>query len=242
MMVRLRNKKWHIRIRQTHREMWFTCSAKGKREAEWIAAAVKTAIKTRDFAALDNDSAEACLRLFRNQGWQIPPELLPSTNDDHGIRALSYERLSLWDAIEICLSSPGIRESSNRVRNEQSFIHVLKRFGEDFPIKDLWIKQIKDYQVHRQQEGAAASTINKEKAALSLLFQSLVEQRLLERNPAREVRNLSEKAGERHEYVSYRDYKNILDLLPTWLRPVVQIAYYSGMRRGEIAESYQRPN
>ena len=59
MMVRLRNKKWHIRIRQNHREMWFTCSAKGKREAEWIAAAVKTAIKTRDFAALDSDSAES---------------------------------------------------------------------------------------------------------------------------------------------------------------------------------------
>ena len=52
-------------------------------------------------------------------------------------------------------------------------------------------------------------------------------------NPARLVKNLNEKSGERQVYISLDDFCQIVEKLPIWLRPIVQTAYYTGMRRGE---------
>jgi site-specific recombinase XerD len=60
-------------------------------------------------------------------------------------------------------------------------------------VKSIWIPQIKEYQIARLNDGAAASTVNKEKAALSKIFQVLMELRHVDVNPARLVKNLSEK-------------------------------------------------
>jgi len=101
-------------------------------------------------------------------------------------------------------------------------------------VKSIWIPRIKEYQIQRLSEGAAASTVNKEKAALSKIFQVLMELRHLEVNPARMVRGLSEKDGEREIYISSGDYHAILRRLPRWVQPITQTAYFTGMRRGEI--------
>ena len=42
-------------------------------------------------------------------------------------------------------------------------------------MKSIWIPQIKEYQIERLNEGAAPSTVNKEKATLSKMFQVLME-------------------------------------------------------------------
>jgi integrase len=76
--------------------------------------------------------------------------------------------------------------------------------------------------------------VNKEKAALSKMFQVLMELRHVEINPARLVKNLSEKSGERQVYISRVDFIRILDFIPDWFRPIAQTAYYTGMRRGEV--------
>jgi len=83
-------------------------------------------------------------------------------------------------------------------------------------------------------DGVAPGTINKQKAALSKLFQVLVELRHVQENPCRLVKNLSEKSGQREVYVGFIDFCKIVDSLPSWFSPVVQTAYYTGLRRSEI--------
>ena len=57
------------------------------------------------------------------------------------------------------------------------------------------------------------------------------------RQSRRLVKNLSEKSGERQVYISRQDFIGLLAHLPGWYRPVAQMAYYTGMRRGEIRNS-----
>jgi integrase len=84
------------------------------------------------------------------------------------------------------------------------------------------------------KQGASPSTVNREKGTLSKLFQVLVERRLVEDNPCRLVTNLSQKSEERQAYLSFVDVQRIAEKTPRWFQPVIWMAYYTGMRRGEI--------
>ena len=44
-----------------------------------------------------------------------------------------------------------------------SFLRLIEKLGKDFPVKKIWIPEIKQYQIERLNQGAASSTINKEK-------------------------------------------------------------------------------
>ena len=54
-----------------------------------------------------------------------------------------------------------MRNSDNRERHEQAFVHLVDKWGKDFPIKSIWIPHIKEYQdsafergsggIHREQ-------------------------------------------------------------------------------------------
>jgi integrase len=198
-----------------------------KSEAQQIEAMILRACRTDNYDILDNASREACVRMFRNQGWQFPStvEFEEST---------PKKGMTLWGALSLFLNYPEVRQSTNLERIEQAIVHVVSYFGKEFPIKDIWIPEIKGYQLERQRQGAAASTINKEKATLSRLFEVLIESRYLDVNPARMVKPLSEKNAKRHVYLSNADFRKILAVIPAWYAPIVQVAYYSGMRRGEI--------
>ena len=80
------------------------------------------------------------------------------------------------------------------------------------------------------------STINREKGTLSKMFQVMIELRLLDDNPCGLVKNLSQKSEERQVYLSCQDVENIIALAPNWFKSIIQIAYYTGMRRGEILQ------
>jgi integrase len=221
-----RGKTWHIKNRVFGRQVGVGTRAKFKAEAERIEMAILTACGAGDYRSLDPASRETCVRMFQNQGWQMPTDLT--------LGEPVREELTLWKAIELCLTYPGVRDSGNRERHEQSFAHLVDKWGKDLPVKSIWIPQIKEYQIRRTNEGAAAATVNKEKAALSKMFQVLMELRHVDVNPARLVKNLSEKSGEREVYLSLQDFYEILDRLPQWVRPIAVTAYHTGMRRGEV--------
>jgi integrase len=201
-------------------------NVKGKKEAESVEAAILQACRNSNFAMLDSVSREACIRMFDNQKWQLPVEL--------GGDRMPKEELTLWRAMELCLKYPGVKDSANRGRHEQAFLHVVEKWGKDFPVKSIWVPEIKEYQIHRLNKGAAASTINKERAALSKMFQCLIELRHVDMNPIRLVKPLSEKSAKRQVYISSQDFQKILACLADWFQPIAQTAYYTGMRRGEI--------
>ena len=233
-MVKRRGNVWHIRFRFKKREVWATTQASLKREAERIEQAVKYAITTGDYSRLDPDSRGVCIRIFKNREWEIPKTLTIPVNKDSIIEPVIRQELTVWRGMELCLKYPEIRNSQNRDRLEQCFIHIVDKFGKSFPIKNIHIPEIKQYRIERLNEGASPSTVNKEKSALSKMFEVLVELQLVTINPARQVRDLSEKSGERQAYIGLGDYLRIVNQLPFWLQPIIQTAFYTGMRRGEI--------
>ena len=226
-MVTKRGKSYYLRLRPFGgREIGVKTAARNKTEARQIEMAVVTACRSGDYRALDPTSREVCVRMFLNQGWEMPPHLRMGEPET--------QELTLWRAVQLCLTYPGIASSPNKERYQQSFVHVVTYWGKDFPVKSIWIPQIKEYQIARLHQGAAPSTVNKEKSTLSKLFQVLVELRHMDVNPARLVKNLSEKSGEREVYISSKDFCSLVSLLPQWIIPVVLTAYYTGMRQGEI--------
>jgi integrase len=197
-----------------------------KTEAKLVEADIVKACRTEDFSALNPVSREACIRMYQNQGWETPPELATDRTP--------REELTLWRSMELCLKYPGVKDSANRERTVQCFLHVVEYFGKDKPVKEIWIPHVKEYQIHRLNEGAAPATVNREKSALSKLFQVLVELRHIDVNPARLVKPLSEKSSRRSVYLSHEDFQRIVAHLPDWYRPIAQTAFFTGMRRGEI--------
>jgi integrase len=226
MAVKKRGMVYYLRIRPFDGKLInVKTMAQSKAEATKIERAVLTALGAGDYRGLDPVSREVCVRIFRNQAWEMPADL--SDNQPTG-------ELSLWKAMELCMKYPEIKNSQNKKRHEYSFVRLIEKLGKDFPVKKIWIPEIKQYQIERLNEGAASSTINKEKSALSRMFQVLMDLRLMDVNPARFVKNLNEKAGERQVYIGFDHFCQIVEKLPIWLEPIVQTAYYTGMRRGEI--------
>jgi integrase len=66
------------------------------------------------------------------------------------------------------------------------------------------------------------------------MFTILQELQLVESNPARLVKKLSEKSGERQVYIGFPDFNRIVDGCPEWFHRFTTAAYYTGMRRGEL--------
>lgn len=226
-MVTKRGKNYFLRMRPFGgKEVGVKTPARNKTEAKQIEMAVMTACRAGDYSGLDPTSREVCLRVFQNRGLEVPIGLVASDP----VR----EKLTLWKAVEMCIKYPEVYKSPNRQRHEQAFVRIVEKWGKDFPVKSIWIPEIKEYLIERLGKGAAASTVNKEKAALSKMFQVLMELRYLEINPARMVKNISEKNSKRGAYVSFHDFHQIVEVLPVWFRPIAQTAYYTGMRRGEV--------
>jgi integrase len=226
-MVTKRGKSYFLRIRPFGgKEIGVKTPARSKTEARQIEMAVMTACRSGDYRALDPVCREICLRMFGNQGWEIPPDL--------SMNVPVKDELTLRRAMELFIKYPGINTSLNRERYEQAFVHVVDHWGSERPVKSIWIPEIKEYQIERLNEGSAPSTINKEKSALSKMFQVLVELRHLDVNPARLVKNLSEKSGERQVYLSWTHFEAMVATMPRWLMPIALIGYYAGMRQGEI--------
>jgi integrase len=223
MSVVKRKAGFSLALQLSGKQYWVATQAPTKTRARELEAQILTAWRSQDFRALDPEARSLMVKLHENHGWAIPTDLIPETK----------KALTLWDAVQSCLRSDRIRES-NRERVEQCFFHIVSYFGENFPLSDLWIPQIRKYLQLRHDSGAAASTVNKEKAALSIMFQHLMESRVVDANPARMVKAISEKDGQRDVYVSHADFCLIVDHLPAWFRPVAWTAYYTGMRRGEI--------
>src|SRR5208283_2109590 len=109
MAVNKRGKTWHIKNRVFGKQVGVGTRAKFKAEAERIEMAILTACGSGDYRSLDPASRETCVRMFQNQCWQMPPDL---TLGEPG-----REELTLWKAIELCLTYPGVRDSGNRGRH-----------------------------------------------------------------------------------------------------------------------------
>ena len=199
-------------------------------EAKQLEAIITRACRTGNYAGLDPTTRELCVRMFKNEGWELPPEL-----GGTGQRA-PRKTMTLWEAVELFTKYPETKIKSREAldRYDQSFVNLAEILGKDTVLKDLWVPDLKEYQVKRLSKGAAPSTVNIELSALSRVFAVMIEMQLVEANPVRLVKRLSTKSNEREVYLSRETVQAIADRCPVWYQRIIWTAYFSGMRRGEI--------
>jgi integrase len=227
MAVKSRNGHWYIYFYPFKvKKIGLKTDARTKNDAKHIEAMILKACRTGSYESLDLDSRYACIRMFENQGWELPSDLR--------VEARPREELTLWKACELFLKDSEIKSSQNAWRYMSAIDHLVDKLGEDKPIKLIWSPEIKTYREQRLEEGGAPATVNREVSTLSRIFGVLIDHRLLEDNPVHLVHRLSEKSGQRQVYLSLQDVEKIMEQCPAWFRPIIAIAYYTGMRRGEI--------
>ncbi len=107
--------------------------------------------------------------------------------------------------------------------------HLKQFFGSDRAI-DITPDRVKAYQVHRQREGAANATVNREVSALGRMLSLAYESGKLARKPRFKLLD-----GERvrEGFLEHGDYLTLLGNLPDYIKPVVEFLYLSGWRKGE---------
>ena len=91
--------------------------------------------------------------------------------------------------------------------------------------------RIREFIVMRQAEGASNGTINRELALLRRMFNLAAEDGALRTTPHFPM---LKEAAPRKGFLEFAGFQKVRQELPEYLRPVVTMGYYSGMRLGEI--------
>lgn len=229
MSVKLHKGVYYVRFRPFGKQIKLALqNCESRRQAIVIEAELTQALRSGSYANLGPIARNACIKLFLNQGWEFPAELKPTK------RVKPEAILRFWDSVSLFLNSPVYKSAKYPKRYSECLAHLVAHFGKQFAMKELWTPQIREYRLKRQAEGAKNATVNREVGVLSRMFRVLMDHRVILENPCRLVERLSEKEGQREVYISHVDFCKMMDQTWEWFRPLLWIAYATGMRQGEV--------
>jgi integrase len=123
-------------------------------------------------------------------------------------------------------------------RDKRSLMKLQSFLGKRL-LKDLTPALVEAYRQKRLNESSyrghltKPATINRELACLKTLFNKAIRNGKAERNPVRGVIPLKEN-NIRNRVLSEDEYRLLLEHSADYLKPILKVAYHTGMRRGEI--------
>ena len=221
-----------MRFRRYGQDIMVVTNARNPLEAQRIATNVKYLVKTGDWNALDVESRRVAIRLFQNRAWKVPLEIREQT------QAVVENELTLQQAARLCYQDPLVRTQSPsyRERLRQCFKNLYQFRGPNVPVFAITIQFVKEFVERRIRTGAASDTVRREKTALAKIFDVLIENHLADTNPVRLVRWRPHKrmTKARRPFIAVKDFRNVLDKLPDFYKPLALLAYYTGARQGEV--------
>ena len=145
---------------------------------------------------------------------------------------LDIERVVFEDLKADLVNDYKLNSRKSLDRAELSLKHLDSYFN-SMKIKQITSDLIKEYILARKEEGASNGTINRELSALNRMFT------LGARNTPPKVINPPfvpklKESPPREGFFEDEEYIRLRDLLPDYLKTVLTIAYYTGMRKKEI--------
>lgn len=139
------------------------------------------------------------------------------------------EAIRDYSTVHLALLRPRTRE------NYLGHLRILHAFLGDIQISDIRKSHISAFIAHQRRNGLKPATIRRYLATLSSLLTFSERSGWLVRNPLSrfDKRALPESAP-RTRFLTRDEYKRLLKHCNRSLRPIVEIAVETGMRRGEI--------
>jgi len=137
------------------------------------------------------------------------------------------------------LELPEVKAKRSYDRDCRSLKLLLPFFGEML-LKDIIPAQVEAYKQKRLAQPSGRTpqyltkpaTVNRELACLKTIFNKAVINGKAEKNPAARVKSLKEN-NERDRILSKEEYDRLSLSSPIYLKPIIKLAYQTGMRQGE---------
>jgi integrase len=133
---------------------------------------------------------------------------------------------------------PEVKAKRSYGRDRQSVRLLLPHFGERL-LKDITPATVESYKQKRLSDTnykgttTKPATVNRELACLKTIFSKAVKNGKAERNPTHGVKLLKEN-NIRDRVISLEEYARLLAHALPYLKPIIKLAYHTGMRLGEI--------
>jgi integrase len=128
-------------------------------------------------------------------------------------------------------------KSLRAARSGEKFIGNLKHLDDFFRGKlalDIDARLLDDFIIERQRAGAANGTINRALGLLGQMFHlAVAPNKVLHREQVPAFSRLKE-ADARQGFLEPEDFPRLRESLPEYLRTILTLAYYTGMRKEEV--------
>ena len=140
------------------------------------------------------------------------------------------ERVRFTDLAEMIETDYRVNGRRSIKRLQISLNHLREQFG-DTRALDITTDRIRRYIAHRQEDGAANASIQKELAALKRAFNLAVQAGRLTRRPHIPSMNVQ---NTREGFFEPDELERLIAELPEDVQPVVLFAALTGWRKGEV--------
>ena len=125
-------------------------------------------------------------------------------------------------------------------RNDVQMVKRLKAFFGTRPLESLTVDLVDAYLLQRREQGSQVkpgktlrnATLNRDIACLKTIVSRAVLNRQVERDPIVGIQRFKEQSRDRT--LAPGEYQALLNCCPPYVRRVVELAYWTAMRRGEI--------
>jgi integrase len=167
-------------------------------------------------------------------------EVMSARTEGRYIKKSPDARTLFKDLAAWYLDLPEVKVKRSYDRDQLTMKKLIPFFG-DRLLKDINPALVEAYRQKRLSEPSGRTpqfltkpaTVNREVACLKTMFSKAMKNGKAERNPALGVKLLKEN-NERDRILSPEEYARLLAHCPAHLKPIVKLAYHTGMRQGEI--------
>jgi integrase len=165
-------------------------------------------------------------------------EVLSARAEGRHIKKSPDLKTTFRDLAQWYLELAEVRAKRSYSRDQYSLKKLLPFFG-DRLLKNITPSQLEAYKQKRLAEPSyrkhltTPATVNREVTCFKVIFNKAIKNGKAEANPARGVKLLKEN-NERDRLLSKEEYACLLSHCPGHLKPIVQTAYLTAMRQGEI--------
>ena len=126
-----------------------------------------------------------------------------------------------------------IRRRRSRNAEASTWRRLLEFFGRGVLIDKIGERDIEAYRRKREGDGKAVASINRELSNLSGALSWAVRNGIIDKKPRIKMPN---PHNERERFLTKEEARRLVSYCPADIRPIIQAALFTGMRRGELLQ------